>query len=47
MNKPGLGALVVGQGPRPVIEAEVMALAGGSVDLEPSRRAGRILAGQD
>ena len=34
MNKPRLGALVVGQGPRPEIEAEVMALAGGSVDLD-------------
>ena len=34
MNKPKLGALVVGQGPRPEIEAEIMALAGGSIDLD-------------
>jgi protein AroM len=34
MAKPKLGALVVGQSPRPEVEAEIMDLAGGQIDLD-------------
>ncbi|NQW08533.1 MAG: AroM family protein [Alphaproteobacteria bacterium] len=34
MANPKIGALVVGQSPRPEIEAEIHALAGGSIDLD-------------
>jgi protein AroM len=34
MSKPKLGALVVGQSPRPEVEAEIMALADGAIDLD-------------
>lgn len=34
MRKPKLGALVVGQSPRPEVETEIMSLADGQIDLD-------------